>query len=670
MKNMKLGARIACGFGIILLITAILGGVAIWKMKDVREQTLVVAREFVPQVHGVVDLEQSVREMMYELRGYGYTGENKYLDAGKKAAEDIKEEVAALRELAAKSPHLVKLKEVVGPLETSLREYDSLISTTVDKMEGLARNRKSLDESAADFMKHAHAYLEGQTKKMTDEIEADADKSNLTQRLQKITLINDVLDLGNMTRIANFKAQALRDSKITEEALGNFPKIQEKLSALLAMTTQEADKKDLAQVSQEAQAYKTAMVDPSANFQALLDVNDKRRNAGNAALAVTLESTKTALQRMERTSEELADVLSAASRLMIFGLALAIAFGIVLAFLITRGIVKPINNVIEGLTEGSDQVVSASNQVAAASQQLAEGASEQAAALEETSGAIEELSATSKQNADNAEQANALMSESMQVVNASTTSMNELTASMREITKASEDTSKVIKTIDEIAFQTNLLALNAAVEAARAGEAGAGFAVVADEVRNLALRAAKAAKNTADLIEGTIKKIRHGSGILDKTDKAFAEVVEQARKVSELIVEIAAASQEQSQGAEQIATAVAEMDKVVQQNASNSEESAAASEELNAQAEQMKEFVFHLVALVGERSGKTSRAGREKTEIVSVKVNASELHDRKISPTAGGQVGNSKGMRLQQKQGLEIQPSQVIPTRVKDLDEF
>ncbi|MCU0583737.1 MAG: methyl-accepting chemotaxis protein, partial [Syntrophales bacterium] len=140
--------------------------------------------------------------------------------------------------------------------------------------------------------------------------------------------------------------------------------------------------------------------------------------------------------------------------------------------------------------------------------------------------------------------------------------MTELTQSMEDISKASDETSKIIKTIDEIAFQTNLLALNAAVEAARAGEAGAGFAVVANEVRNLAMRAAEAAKNTSVLIEGTVKKVREGSELVERTGGAFAEVSRSAAKVADLVAEIAAASSEQAQGIDQINKAVAEMDKV------------------------------------------------------------------------------------------------------------
>jgi methyl-accepting chemotaxis protein len=288
---------------------------------------------------------------------------------------------------------------------------------------------------------------------------------------------------------------------------------------------------------------------------------------------------------------------------MIIGTLSALAIGIFM----TLSITGPIRRIIEGLNDCVQEVASASGQVSSAAQSLAEGSSEQAASIEETSASLEEMSSMTQQNADNAQQANGLMGEAKQVVGTANESMGQLTQSMAEITKASEETSKIIKTIDEIAFQTNLLALNAAVEAARAGEAGAGFAVVADEVRNLAMRAADAAKNTANLIEGTVKKVKDGSILVGRTNEAFKQVASSSTKAADLVAEISAASSEQAQGIGQINTAVTELDKVTQQNAANAEESASAAEEMSAQAETMKGMVDELVAIVGS-SGKAQKA--------------------------------------------------------------
>lgn len=338
----------------------------------------------------------------------------------------------------------------------------------------------------------------------------------------------------------------------------------------------------------------------------------------------------------------------------------ALVLGVFLAFVITRSITGPLNRIITGLNDGADQVAAASSQVSSASQSLAEGASEQAASIEETSASLEEISSMTKQNADHSNQADRLMKDANEGVGQANGSMNELTQSMGEISKASEETSKIIKTIDEIAFQTNLLALNAAVEAARAGEAGAGFAVVADEVRNLAMRAAEAAKNTAQLIEGTVKKVNDGSGLVDRTSEDFDQVATNAGKVGELVGEIAAASSEQAQGIDQVNTAVAEMDKVVQQNASTAEESASASEEMNAQAEQMKAIVNELVALVGGKTGNETVIHTQSEQRNFTPMKKSDSGRAVALPAPGRKSAANK----------KVNPEDVIPLDDKDFADF
>ena len=254
----------------------------------------------------------------------------------------------------------------------------------------------------------------------------------------------------------------------------------------------------------------------------------------------------------------------------------ALAIGVVLAFVIARGIVTTLKRIIQSLTEGSHQVAAASGQVSASSQSLAEGATEQAAGLEETSSSLEEMSSMTKKNADNAQQANTLAAQARKAADNGNQAMGRMNTAIKEIQKSSDETAKIIKVIDEIAFQTNLLALNAAVEAARAGEAGKGFAVVAEEVRNLAMRSAEAAKNTSAMIEESVKNAKNGVDIATEVGKVLDEIVQGIGKTSDLVAEIAAASNEQAQGIDQVNTAVGQMDKVTQSNAANAEESASA----------------------------------------------------------------------------------------------
>lgn len=252
-----------------------------------------------------------------------------------------------------------------------------------------------------------------------------------------------------------------------------------------------------------------------------------------------------------------------------------------------------LNKSLQMVRHASMEIDRKAAQVENASQSLSQGATESAASLEEISSSLNEMSSQTKLNAENANQVNLLSSEAKQSTEEGKGKMEQMVAAMADISESGQSINKIIKVIDEIAFQTNLLALNAAVEAARAGQHGKGFAVVAEEVRNLAARSAKAASETAELIEGSVQKTNNGAEIANQTAESLEAVFSGVSKVSDLAEEIAAASNEQAEGISQINLGLAQIDQVIQQNTATAEESASASEELSGQAAELLTMLKH-----------------------------------------------------------------------------
>lgn len=243
------------------------------------------------------------------------------------------------------------------------------------------------------------------------------------------------------------------------------------------------------------------------------------------------------------------------------------------------------------VTEVVQRAVQGSRQINDASRSLSEGATSQAASLEEITSSMTEIASQTRTNAENAQQAKSLTEEVRNAAEKGREHMHDMMTAMNNITTSSEQIAKIIKVIDDIAFQTNLLALNAAVEAARAGRHGKGFAVVADEVRNLAGRSAKAAKETAELIETSESTVKNGLKVAGETEEAFKEIAEGVVKATDLVGEIAVASNEQAQGVQQINIGLSQVDAVTQQNTAHAQETAAAAMELNYSAEELIEQV-------------------------------------------------------------------------------
>jgi methyl-accepting chemotaxis protein len=254
----------------------------------------------------------------------------------------------------------------------------------------------------------------------------------------------------------------------------------------------------------------------------------------------------------------------------------------------------------------SETVASAASQMTSASNEISKGAQHQASSLEETASSLEEITSTVKQNTDNAQQARQLANGSRDIAEKGGSVLTDAIKAMGEINQSSTKIADIITTIDEIAFQTNLLALNAAVEAARAGEQGRGFAVVAAEVRNLSQRSALAAKEIKSLIQDSVRKVENGTALVNQSGKTLEEIVGSVKRVTDIVAEIAAASKEQLTGIEQVNKAVAQMDRVTQNNASQTEEMAGTAESLLSHSQELRD-------LVGKFRLESSSAGREVT---------------------------------------------------------
>jgi len=627
-KNMKLGTKIFLGFTLVLVFLCIVAFMGFNSLSKVVDR--------VGKTEDVDTIVTTLLQARQQEKNYVIRGEDAYIKKVESNVAKILEQATLTKGKFKEKINQDQMDQVIEKVNAYFKAFNVYVdlnyqkNTTMEQMRAMARQA----------LTQAEAIRADQRQKLEVARKNNAGEEVINDRLIKADDANRMIKWFLDAR-KNEKEFIISkgDTKWMKNVETRLTKVSDLSNDLKSRFTGAENIEQINSVISSVQAYANA-------FKGFSKLMEAQAVADGDMVAAARGANEVCSAAKTDQKTKMDNQILMANNIIVIGTILAILLGFVFAFLITRAVTRPLNIIIRGMSEGADQVASASGQVSSSSQSMAEGASEQAASIEETSSSMEEMSSMTRKNAENANLADTFMKETNQIVSNANRSMDQLIHSMKDITNASEETSKIIKTIDEIAFQTNLLALNAAVEAARAGEAGAGFAVVADEVRSLAMRASQAAKNTALLIEGTVKKVNEGSNLVATTNEAFSQVAESSFKVGNIVSEIAEASKEQSNGIEQVNMAITEMDKVVQQNAANAEESAAASEEMNAQAEQLKDYVRDLVMLV------TGNKGQKKSIM---------LHQKKKGLSLHGPGTIRKKDKMLAHASKEVRPDQVIP---------
>jgi len=617
-KDLKLGKKLGLGFGLLILIALMLGGLAIYNMSNIQKQSEYLGDEYIPEVEIANNIERHTLQTMYAMRGYGLTNDKNLLVNGKENLKKAKKFLNDASELARRSTQLTALQASIEEGKDVLNKYEILANETEDVNGEMADAQSTLDQAALAFVENNDKFIAVQNRRMEDNINGGSDRKTLQERRQKIVYGGYIQTISNQIRVKAAKALANRNPKLIDETEKDFNALTSYYEKLREITRLQADLDKLDESESSALTYKTALWKVKDNLQRLSELGVERDEAGTNLLVVVQGLSEKGILETNTIAQQAIDTVDSANIIMAIGVIIALIVGILMAYIITQSIIQPIfeqntfikqiatgdltaeldaerkdeigdsakalkamvnklKDVISVIVGASDNITAAAVEMSSSSQQMSEGATEQAASAEEVSSSMEEMAANIQQNTDNAMQTEKIALKAADDIKEGSQAVNDTVISMKDIAGK-------ISIIGEIARQTNLLALNAAVEAARAGEHGKGFAVVAAEVRKLAERSQSAA--------GEIDQVSASSvAVAEKSGKLLEQIVPDIQKTARLVQEISASSREQSSGSEQVNAAIQQLNQVTQQNAAAAEEVASSSEELASQADQMKETI-------------------------------------------------------------------------------
>jgi len=589
LQNLTIGRKITLGFGLLFTLLAIVAGLAYTALGGAgRRLTLYAASA--QETYAAASLESSMQALKLRVNEFLATGSADSIagcEAAKKALDADLDRAALLIVDPERAQQIAKARELLAAYQTAFLD---LVAN--HKASGAVENDVLVPQ--ARLLSDGLQQMLGQAKTQGDMNAAFQISNGLKAFFECSSLVNSFL----LTSDGKKAAAAADALKVTVTQIQRMEKDQIEMEKLDASLKDDVKKSLLAALLQAAGAFGKGLDDVIAGKQARDKILAERLNRFAPEFTATIGKVKSSVHDFQSDLESRTNADQRRNELVVAVVTgTGIVFGIGFAFAIIGSVNRRITAVAARLATESDKAAVSAAQVAEASQSMAQGATQQASSLEETSSSLHEMASMTQRNSENAQNAKTLANQTRQTADAGATDMEQMKAAMGAIKGSSVEISKIIKTIDEIAFQTNILALNAAVEAARAGEAGLGFAVVADEVRNLAQRCAGAARETADKISASTEKSEQGVRISEKMAVNLAAIVEKTRQLDERIAEIAQSSHEQSEGIGQLNAAVTSMDKITQDNAAVAQQSAAASEEFKSQAAQVRLAVTELMRM-------------------------------------------------------------------------
>ena len=644
--RMNVGVKIGGGFGVVILISIIIGAVAMISMKRGDTTATILSKEYVPEVTIANSIERSTFLMLLEMRDYSFTDDEVSLKAATAHLADIKKQIKAAATHGLLSERLAKLKESAGKAEQSILAYEGLVGETVKLTKELERQRKAAEEAGSQYLTAGYAFLNSQKEAMAGEIMAGLDGDALDKRLNRISLVTEIIDLGNRIVSDAWKAQFKREPKLLLEAIAMLGKANEKLDELKKICDFEGDLKRIEECRTAAVAYTSASAKLAETWGAREEITKKQLVLADGVAEQAKHFAGVGMEDVTRGAEQAAKTLSRASMVVGVGLVLGLIISIVVAVVIKQGITRPILSVVQmlkdiaqgegdltqrltittkdelgelahwfntfveklhgimknirdntgSLVTSADELVATSNQmsdtavkmssrsglVADAGKLLSHHIETMASSSETISASTGSVSAAIEEMSSSIIEVSRNCEKESKIANQANLQVVQTSEIITELGRSAIEIGKVVEVISSLADQTNLLALNATIEAARAGDSGKGFAVVANEVKDLARQSAQATIQITAQIE-------HIQANTNSAVVAIGEIARIIEEVSNISGANAESVEQQSAATEEIARTVSGVSMATHELAQNIQESATGASDVSNDIEGVRE---------------------------------------------------------------------------------